>query len=422
MEKIDQIWISDFFSQLDSDLNVNRRESSTIEFKEIFDWSSKEFKSKIAKTAASFSNNKGGVIIFGVKNRPNKLVGITNFDLTDDYEISTYFNEIFSPHIHFESKIFEISELKIGVIVIFESDCKPIICCRDSNETKAGDIYFRYSAKSDKIKHGDLISLISQIRQIESQKWLSLFSKATSVGINNLAVLNTITGELSGNTNTFILDESLLDQIKILDRYSLKADGAPAVKIIGQIPEIGKIITKTKTLYEEDILYGYITNTLIGEPIEYLKSICHSSTFSLPFYFIFKQQNLTKEQSVELLNSLKIKNFVTEKLIERIKSEKDLVKRVCRFSFTDTTLGIKRKDYYDKLVSGTTIVFNNESDVKAFMETLSIFRINDLPIENIRPYLKIIMKDYYPFKKNKTIDYLFRNTLTYLDYLENGFK
>jgi hypothetical protein len=248
-----------------------------------------------------------------------------------------------------------------------------------------------------------------------------LLTKATTIGINNVAVLNTITGELKGKQNTFILDESLLNQIKILDRYSLQVDGSPAVKIIGNIPEIGRIITKTMTLYEEDILNGFITNTLIAEPVEYLKSICHSSTYSLPFYFIFKYLKLNKESAIELIKSLKIKYFVSTKLIERINSEKELIKRTCKFSFTDTPLGKKRKEYYNNLVDGKTIKFIEDQDVKAFLETLSKFKKDDLPMENIRPYLKIILKEFYPFKKNKTIDYLFRNTLTYIDFLEYGF-
>lgn len=422
MERIDQEWINDFFSQTDRNFNVNKRESSIIEFKEFFDWSSKEFKSKIAKTAAAFSNNKGGVILFGIKNRPNRLVGIDNFDTTDDYEITTYLNEIFAPHIHFESGSYEIKGVTIGVIVIFESEFKPIICCRDSNETKAGDIYFRYSAKSEKIKHGDLITLISQIRQRESQKWLSLFSKASNVGISNVAILDTKTGELTGNSNTFILDESLLSEIKILDRYSTSCSGAPAVRIIGQIPEIGKIITKTKALYIEDILVAYITNTIVGEPIEYLKAICHSSTYSLPFYFIFKQLNLDKSQAIEKIDSLKNNSSVNDKLKERIMSENELEKRVCKYKLSETPLGRKRKEYFDMLISGESFLFEEVNDVKIFLETLSLFNQDDIPMENIRPYLKIILNDFYPFKQNKTIDYLFRNIITYVDYVENGFK
>jgi len=49
------------------------RESGWLEFKESFNWMSKD---KYAKSMAAFANHKGGYIIFGVKNQPRELVGL----------------------------------------------------------------------------------------------------------------------------------------------------------------------------------------------------------------------------------------------------------------------------------------------------------------------------------------------------------
>ncbi|TOP56734.1 ATP-binding protein, partial [Vibrio parahaemolyticus] len=62
---------------------------------------SKEFKSNIARTAAAFSNRDGGVIIFGVADRPHTVVGVDNYESVDDADISVWFNELFSPSIEF---------------------------------------------------------------------------------------------------------------------------------------------------------------------------------------------------------------------------------------------------------------------------------------------------------------------------------
>ncbi len=43
-----QIWSEEFFGAMSEDLILKRRETNTIEFKEIFDWQNKEFKSGIA--------------------------------------------------------------------------------------------------------------------------------------------------------------------------------------------------------------------------------------------------------------------------------------------------------------------------------------------------------------------------------------
>ena len=58
------------------------REGSFLEFKESFNWGSKD---EYAKTAAAFANAKGGVFIFGVKNKPRELVGLLS-DSFDDLE------------------------------------------------------------------------------------------------------------------------------------------------------------------------------------------------------------------------------------------------------------------------------------------------------------------------------------------------
>ena len=54
---------------------LKSRESNTVEFKEAFN---KGNTAKYAKTMAAFSNNRGGYIIFGVKDNPRTVVGLSN--------------------------------------------------------------------------------------------------------------------------------------------------------------------------------------------------------------------------------------------------------------------------------------------------------------------------------------------------------
>jgi predicted HTH transcriptional regulator len=55
------------------------RESGWLEFKESFNWNAKD---KYAKSMAAFANNKGGFIVFGIKDKPRDLVGLrsNNFE------------------------------------------------------------------------------------------------------------------------------------------------------------------------------------------------------------------------------------------------------------------------------------------------------------------------------------------------------
>jgi len=72
---------------------VLSRESTSLEFKEAFNWSNN---SKYAKTMAGFANNSGGYIVFGVANRPRRAVGMRNarFDDIDPADIAEFLNSV----------------------------------------------------------------------------------------------------------------------------------------------------------------------------------------------------------------------------------------------------------------------------------------------------------------------------------------
>ena len=63
---------------------ITARESSQLEFKEQFNWLSKD---KYAKSMVAFANNKGGYIVFGIKDQPRELVGLQSNNLSSGYFI-----------------------------------------------------------------------------------------------------------------------------------------------------------------------------------------------------------------------------------------------------------------------------------------------------------------------------------------------
>ena len=104
-----------------SSLKVRSRESSTVEFKENFNWASKD---KYAKAMAAFANSRGGHLIFGITNSPRRLVGLSGsaFDQLDEATITGYLNSIFSPAISYEKFTETTNEKIIGVIRIYPHD------------------------------------------------------------------------------------------------------------------------------------------------------------------------------------------------------------------------------------------------------------------------------------------------------------
>src|SRR6185503_1350884 len=82
-------------------LRIISRESDTVEFKESFNWGSKD---KYSKSGAGFSNKRGGCIVFGIKDTPRDIIGLqsSNFEDTDEAKITQYLNSTFSPEMDFE--------------------------------------------------------------------------------------------------------------------------------------------------------------------------------------------------------------------------------------------------------------------------------------------------------------------------------
>ena len=235
-------------------LRLLSRESSQIEFKENFNWASKN---KYAKSLASFANNKGGALIFGVKNSPKELVGLQsdNFDDLDEAKITEYLSSVFAPELAFEKKMVKIAGKKVGVIKVFELENKPAICIKNDGEIKEGEIYYRYNALSGKIKYPELNNIIFQIRELEKNNWMKHMQRILKIGPSNAAVLDVANGDIEGVKGTLLLDESLLPKIKFIREGKFTESGWPTLKLIGSIksgPIIGRVKQQLNVKYTDN--------------------------------------------------------------------------------------------------------------------------------------------------------------------------
>lgn len=159
--------LSEIFRSLEvKTKKLNSRENSRVEFKESFNWAAK---SSYSKSMAAFANNRGGYLIFGVTNSPRILVGLgsQNFENQDEATVTSYLNSVFSPEIQYEKIITTISELKIGLFYIHQSETKPVIAIKNDGDVREAEIYYRYSARSDKIKYPELKNLFDKAREQE---------------------------------------------------------------------------------------------------------------------------------------------------------------------------------------------------------------------------------------------------------------
>ncbi len=162
---------------------LKTRESSTVEFKESFNRAGLVV---YAKDFAAFANNASGYIIFGIKNHPRIPVGLQNeqFDNADNAEITGIINEHFAPAIEWSKYMHTWNGKPFGIIYINECRDKPVIAIKDggrNQEIKSGEIYYRYAARTEKIRYAELKQIIDEKIQNERREWQSLLERIAKI-------------------------------------------------------------------------------------------------------------------------------------------------------------------------------------------------------------------------------------------------
>lgn len=153
-------------------------ENFTTEFKQEFDWNSKEKKMKYIKAMAGLCNNNGGYLIFGVENTTNGIIGIDEgFQNLDKVEITKILNQYFQPTIIYDWDVMQESGKTIGLIYIFKRKGIPSVCKKEfrSDNNKVildeSDIYYRYHSETRKIHFGDFLQMLNELKQTEELKF-----------------------------------------------------------------------------------------------------------------------------------------------------------------------------------------------------------------------------------------------------------
>lgn len=235
--------------QLKEDGNLYHRESQSLEFKESFNFAGL---ADYYRDFAAFSNNKGGYLIFGVKDRPKReLIGlkeksIDQFDKLDPEKISGDLLNIFSGNIEWTHDVFKVGDLSFGVFYIYQAAVKPIICAKDegSGQTlKNGEIYYRYGGRTQKIQASELETIINQRIEQTNNQWLDLVQKIGQSGPANAAILDTEKGIIEKNdSQILVVDEELVQDMQWIKEGEFKEQKrAKTLKLVGEVSQVDQV-------------------------------------------------------------------------------------------------------------------------------------------------------------------------------------
>ena len=396
------------------------RENTWLEFKENFNWSSI---SGYGRTCAGFANAKGGYIVFGVKDNPRIISGMSNssFDDIDPSRISNFFNETFSPEIIWEMDVFRINGKNIGLLYIYESLEKPIISKKNNGEIKDGEIYYRYHASSERMKYPELRKILETQRKREQDILLKHIRRISRVGSKNAAILNTTDGTVVGSSGTFVIDESLLPQLNFIKEGEFsEVEGAPTLKLIGEVDTISKeyiqpvrMVIQPKSIRSPDIIRAFLNQEKVRVPVEYIREMVFENTGYLPIYYYIKLSNIPKEDIIEILQKTTSRSYSKKKIIERLSCDEDLSEIVHK---TGKEASKKKLEFREAIIKKHIPNNLHPNDLKYLFQAVRSLDKSDFDTDYLLPILRAYFDAFYESKDTIVADYM-RKAICHLDII-----
>lgn len=218
---------------------IGTKEGVSIEYKAIFE----SFKIwKYAKSIPAFANHLGGYLIFGIKDKPHELIGMNKesqkgFNKLDPQNLYLMLSKHFNPEIHCEMYIHESDGKSFGIIYTYENTQKPVLCrASHNNENNTGtffdegDIYYRYSGSSTKIKYPELLAIIQDERNKIHEQWMRTLGHITSAGLEKVSVLDLESKALISDGAPVYIDEELASQLSFVNEgHFVDNGGSPTL-------------------------------------------------------------------------------------------------------------------------------------------------------------------------------------------------
>ena len=310
---------------VDKQGRIKARERNDLEYKEAFGLSSW---AKYAKSMAAFANNHGGYILFGIKDNPREIVGVNSaFSSFKQEKFTESLNSLFSPEILWDTDVVEFDGFSIGYIYTHEAIEKPVIALKTESSEKinSGDVFYRYRARSEKIKYSEMIRIIEERAKQERERILKLVETIRNSDTTNLGIVNYSNGKFSTPYGAdVIVDKKLVLQVlrkaKYIKSGSFDEDGGtPVLKVTGNIDLAEEVPVPD---VEPDIQYPYLQKQLAEK-----LGVTPNTIYALIWYFKMKgKKKYHMEVSTTSSGKTKAHKFsdiALQYLAEKMNSHKD---------------------------------------------------------------------------------------------------
>lgn len=237
-------------------LRVQSRESRRLEFKQSFD---RSHMALYERTLAAFANTHGGVIVFGVADRPRRIVGTPANTIPDDADITQVLRNDFAPEIAFETRTYQVGGLTVFTVGVKTGVDRPVIC-RNSRARRvldangqnpkeervidAGAIYYRYTAQTTPIGYNELRGILDEREERRLKIIMETLKAVERVGYERVGVVDVSTfGDPNKATNLYVSKETAKSMNFIEEGRFVESDeeGSPAYLVVGKV-SLGEVV------------------------------------------------------------------------------------------------------------------------------------------------------------------------------------
>ncbi|MGY3131992.1 hypothetical protein ACVWZM_002674 [Bradyrhizobium sp. USDA 4501] len=265
---------------------------------------------KIIRAIAGLANNKGGHILFGIKDGANIVDGMSDdkFETLDPAILTSHLVSFLDPVPTVARVSHTIGGKKIGVLHVEKHERAPVIVLKGmGGDLREGSIYFRYAGETRQIKPGELRAIIEAR---EARAVADFSRRMTRVASGAGATIDLDTGEVLGRTGSFVIDKTLLPSIQFIREGDFsQAKGAPTLRLVGDVQPISAADRETVRVVRDAItphaiVENFLLNNRVSDPLAYLHAQAYYPRKWMPIWHYVHQLSMSVDDLVEDLRSL----------------------------------------------------------------------------------------------------------------------
>lgn len=284
-------------------------ETDRFELKESLNFSNR---AEYARLIAALANARGGLILFGVRDADRQVMGIKAGKLSgyDPAKLNQYLSTTFAPVPLWQKGEVQVAGKTVGVIFVPEADEKPLICLKDDGEElREGDIYYRYPGENRRIRPAELTRIIRGRARDTERQWGKVLRRVERAGIDNVAVLDISSGEVTGRSGRFLIEESLIPKLRFINEGCFsETDGEPTLRLLGDLQpiqganvEIAAEVVDHFHVSDDAMMEAFVDRAVVGNPRMFIAHTVYSAKLWLPVFYFIRQAGLSDEAAAEHL-------------------------------------------------------------------------------------------------------------------------